>query len=890
MPTGEDLDVAFGKFLIARGIASSEQVRENYQRLLDYRTTLGSQVNLAQVLARHDVASKERLRDAFQEFSGAPVSPSREAKPFGFRTVELPPGEQPDAGTSFSPIDTFESGNLGPGIGIPPTIDPEGDYRAPLGIPATIDPEGPGSVFGTDPGTARTPGFQAPGPSPFDLEPTVIGGSGPGSQFETRPGSQHNRGGPGGTHRMQGPGGTHAQSGGSRAQSGGLFDASGSDGAFPSAKPGALLGIIPEKGSRGVGSPVSASGGLFDDSDSDDQIPAGKLRADTKVQSSTFGGLRNKRRSRSAVSPRGKGIPLGALVAAGVVLVLAISGGVAVYLRSSARAEAKRFFLAAVEEKPAEEALAIGEELDENLKIEDAEVASAIDTLRDVVAAAKRRAEAEALLARINEVAKLEERLGLCNQAVEVDETYYQAFVQRARVKYALAKREALDKAGAGSKVVTQAALDDLRKAIVCDPDVPGPYYVRADILLESGKDLDSRNLARQDLKRAINMAPGTALAALAEGRRAALERKLSKAIEFYDEAISKDPRLLGAYLARAETRLVQADFAGALRDASQACDSDANSARGLTLRAHARFHANNDRAGALLDLDKALVLDPTLGAAMAIRAYVRLERSGTGQLKSKESEIKLAEKDAERALLLDATLPLAHMANAEILWKRRELSPAISSASKALKHSFRSAEAHLLIARLRTQDGDHDQAFHDLDKVLQLEPDNARALTLKAQILTRRRDFSQAQSLLERALEIDRNLPQAFFSRALLNLNARRPNPRKAIEDLSEAVGLQPDFSDAYFYRAAAYHDTGRFEDAINDLDQALELRKTVSGAFSIADVHLIRGHCHYLREDWEEALASYQLYLKLAPVGSTATQNVRNRKRECERKLAGN
>ena len=106
------------------------------------------------------------------------------------------------------------------------------------------------------------------------------------------------------------------------------------------------------------------------------------------------------------------------------------------------------------------------------------------------------------------------------------------------------------------------------------------------------------------DGDRVRSIAPGTALALLAQGRRASLSRKFDRAIELYDQAIEKDPGLLDAYLARAEARLFQTNYAGALRDANEATDSNPNSSRALTLRAHARFHANNDRMGALADLE----------------------------------------------------------------------------------------------------------------------------------------------------------------------------------------------------------------------------------------------------------------------------------------------
>ena len=67
----QDADaIAFGKFLMKRGVLTSDQVRKAYQLLQGYRQRFPS-VNLAQVLDRHGMADKDVLRPLYQEFKGA---------------------------------------------------------------------------------------------------------------------------------------------------------------------------------------------------------------------------------------------------------------------------------------------------------------------------------------------------------------------------------------------------------------------------------------------------------------------------------------------------------------------------------------------------------------------------------------------------------------------------------------------------------------------------------------------------------------------------------------------------------------------------------------------------------------------------------------------------
>ena len=72
---GQDVDIEFGKYLIGQGALTPEQVREAYKLLVGYRERLPN-VNLAQVLARHGMGTKEDLRDHYTRFRGASMGGS----------------------------------------------------------------------------------------------------------------------------------------------------------------------------------------------------------------------------------------------------------------------------------------------------------------------------------------------------------------------------------------------------------------------------------------------------------------------------------------------------------------------------------------------------------------------------------------------------------------------------------------------------------------------------------------------------------------------------------------------------------------------------------------------------------------------------------------------
>lgn len=339
-------------------------------------------------------------------------------------------------------------------------------------------------------------------------------------------------------------------------------------------------------------------------------------------------------------------------VAVAVVTVIGLLAGYV--LRQRALAEQKAAFLTAVESSPAEEALALGERLDEAL-LEDDEVSTALEKLRTVVAAARARAKAEELLAGLIGVSDLEERVRICDAAVEADPTFARAYVERARARYALAKRQAASKGGS-IKLANLAApaLTDLGEAMNQDPESPWPHYVRAMILLEDAGNPRNEVRALKALQRVHELDPEGALGYLAQGRIELVRNHPEEAIGLFDQAIDVDPKIIDGYLARAEARMRRGDYAGARRDSDTAAQMDKTSSQALALRGQARFLQNNDRVGAIRDFDAALRGDATCVRALAWRAYARLERDAIGQILSSDQVVHAAKVDAEQALEMD--------------------------------------------------------------------------------------------------------------------------------------------------------------------------------------------------------------------------------------------
>ena len=144
------------------------------------------------------------------------------------------------------------------------------------------------------------------------------------------------------------------------------------------------------------------------------------------------------------------------------------------------------------------------------------------------------------------------------------------------------------------------------------------------------------------------------------------------------------------------------------------------------------------------------------------------------------------------------------------------------------------------------------------------------------------------ARAYLDQAIAQDPELAEAYFQRGLIYLKSRPRQYQLALDDLSKAIELKAQFPDAYFYRACAFLDLKQFDQSLDDLAKA-EVQRRDDGVFALRNVFLVRGHAHYQKREWREALEAYERYQKDAPVGTPALTEVNRRIEEVRQILAG-
>lgn len=137
---------------------------------------------------------------------------------------------------------------------------------------------------------------------------------------------------------------------------------------------------------------------------------------------------------------------------------------------------------------------------------------------------------------------------------------------------------------------------------------------------------------------------------------------------------------------------------------------------------------------------------------------------------------------------------------------------------------------ARYSLGELYRRSGQYTMALEQLEAARSAEPDNAEVLSKLGEVLLANGQFDAAERELRRAQRLS---PRADVHTSLGILYFKRGLLSQAESELRRAVDLAPDFGAAYFYRGEALNQLGRFDEALDMLERAVQLDPTNSRAF---------------------------------------------------------
>ncbi|HEY3312177.1 MAG TPA: tetratricopeptide repeat protein [Anaerolineales bacterium] len=242
---------------------------------------------------------------------------------------------------------------------------------------------------------------------------------------------------------------------------------------------------------------------------------------------------------------------------------------------------------------------------------------------------------------------------------------------------------------------------------------------------------------------------PGSADALFFIGESKRLSGAYKEAVDYYDGAISVNPKYAPSYLGRARANMLL-----------------------------------NPQKDVINDLNEAINLDPGYFEAFMERGMYYFARK---DLNSALSDLQQASK------LTDS--PLVELNLARVLLAQNENSAAVEAAKRANQMDVTMLDGYLVLGMAYRANGQIDQAVDVLETYLQYLPNNAEAFAVLGAAYYNRGDFPNAEKNLTNALRLDSYNADSYFWLGQTYLALKDYD--KALTNSLKARNLSPDSFD---------------------------------------------------------------------------------------------
>jgi predicted O-linked N-acetylglucosamine transferase (SPINDLY family) len=142
---------------------------------------------------------------------------------------------------------------------------------------------------------------------------------------------------------------------------------------------------------------------------------------------------------------------------------------------------------------------------------------------------------------------------------------------------------------------------------------------------------------------------------------------------------------------------------------------------------------------------------------------------------------------------------------------------------------------------------------------VLAIEANHFDALQLLGALLVQTKQFTKALNFLTKALQINPDYPEAHSNYGLALKELRRLE--EALLSFNKAIEIKSDYAEAYSNRGNALKELQRFEEALVSYDKAIEIKS------NLVEAHFNRGNILNQLQRLEEALTSYDKAIEIKP-----------------------
>ncbi len=333
-----------------------------------------------------------------------------------------------------------------------------------------------------------------------------------------------------------------------------------------------------------------------------------------------------------------------------------------------------------------------------------------------------------------------------------------------------------------------QGAIDDFTESIRINPKEPAYYAFRA----VEFKKLEKFHEATQDYTSAISIAPKWYPAYAGRAGLWEERRMFDKAIDDYSSVIRIEPNDPRAYRSRGMIQVQIGKHREALLDLEKALvlDPDNKFWNGLiTAFKGLAWLALNDTAKAIEFGNKALEIDPQQKNAhsLIVKAYYNLQRYDLA-LQSAQAWVKYDLTDWQAANMRG--LLYLHLGMLDL---------ALNDFNEAFSRNSKGENLDVLYNNrgvVFNKKGDYERAIDDLNRAIESNPNYPNPYNHRGNVWSRLGKSTNALKDFDKAIELNNKYALAFYNRGV-ELE-RLGNESASIDDYKKAISLDPSNKDA--------------------------------------------------------------------------------------------
>ena len=315
----------------------------------------------------------------------------------------------------------------------------------------------------------------------------------------------------------------------------------------------------------------------------------------------------------------------------------------------------------------------------------------------------------------------------------------------------------------------------------------------------------------------------------------------LDVALSDYAEALRLEPENVEALVGRAKVNRQRGVLEAAADDLSRALELDdtnleARRLRGITLEARGLYE------DALADYEIMVNESPSADAFRNL-----------GDVHLALGETEHAERDYDAALEFDDTYIPAYIGRGCAYGRESEYARAIEDFDRVLGLEPDHTQARFLRGYTRGLLGEYDAALDDFREVVEQEPD-AEVYARRADVHAAMGNADLAEADLSAALEHEPGRSELWVGRGYLRLSGGRYD--EACDDLTQALGIDGSDLEARRLRGIALEALGRYEEAFSDYDCVAQGAPSAEAFANRADVSAAMQNVEDAELDYTRAL----------------------------------